>query len=116
MTLSSRLCEQEAIEAAFLLAGARVTTNGGYPGWKPNLDSQLLQTAIRSYKNLYAKEPKVKVIHAGLECGLFTEKYPHLELISIGPTMRDVHSPDERLYIPSVQLVWNLIAEILKNL
>jgi dipeptidase D len=116
MTLSSRLCEQEAIEAAFLLAGARVTTNGGYPGWKPNLDSQLLQTAISSYKNLYAKEPKVKVIHAGLECGLFTEKYPHLELISIGPTMRDVHSPDERLYIPSVQLVWNLIAEILKNL
>lgn len=116
MTLSSRLCEQEAIEAAFLLAGAQVTTNGGYPGWKPNLDSQLLQTAITSYKTLYAKEPKVKVIHAGLECGLFTEKYPHLELISVGPTMRGVHSPDERLHIPSVQLVWNLIAEILKNL
>lgn len=116
MTLSSRLCEQEAIEAAFLLAGAEVTTNGGYPGWKPNLDSHLLQTAISSYKTLYGNEPKVKVIHAGLECGLFTEKYPHLELISAGPTMRGVHSPDERLHIPSVELVWKLMLEILKNL
>lgn len=116
MTLSSRMCEQQAIEATFLLAGAKVTTNGGYPGWKPNLDSHLLQTASNSYKALYAEEPKVKVIHAGLECGLFTEKYPHLELISVGPTMRGVHSPDERLHIPSVELVWKLIAEILKNL
>jgi dipeptidase D len=116
MTLSSRLCEQEAIEAAFLLAGAEVTTNGGYPGWKPRLDSQLLKTAQESYKNLYNKEPLVKVIHAGLECGLFTEKYPHLELISVGPTMRGVHSPDERLHIPSVGLVYKLIIEILSHL
>jgi dipeptidase D len=116
MTLSSRLCEQEAIEAAFLLAGAEVTTNGGYPGWKPRLDSQLLKTAQESYKNLYNKEPLVKVIHAGLECGLFTEKYPHLELISVGPTMRGVHSPDERLHIPSVGLVYKLIIEMLSHL
>ncbi len=116
MTLSSRICEQHAIEAAFLLAGAEVITNGGYPGWKPKMDSDLLRIAIDSYKQLFSKEPQVKVIHAGLECGLFTEKYPHLELISVGPTMRGVHSPDERLLIPTVDLVWQLIQQIIKNI
>ncbi len=116
MTLSSRICEQQAIEAAFLLGGAEVTTNGGYPGWKPKVDSYLLTTAKESYQQLYGKEPQVKVIHAGLECGLFTEKYPHLELISVGPTMRGVHSPDERLLVPTVDLVWKLIKQIIKNI
>lgn len=116
MTLSSRINEQHAIEAAFLLGGAEVKTNGGYPGWKPKMNSELLKTAIASYKQLFGNEPAVKVIHAGLECGLFTEKYPNLELISVGPTMRGVHSPDERLHVPSVELVWKLIVEIIRNI
>ena len=116
MTLSSRINEQHAIEAAFLLAGAKVTTNGGYPGWKPKMDSKLLKVTCDTYYQLYGKEPLVKVIHAGLECGLFTEKYPHLELISVGPTMRGVHSPDERLLIPTVDLVWKLIIKTSENL
>lgn len=116
MTLSSRINEQHAIEAAFLLAGAKVTTNGGYPGWKPKMDSKLLKVTCDTYYQLYGKEPFVKVIHAGLECGLFTEKYPHLELISVGPTMRGVHSPDERLLIPTVDLVWKLIIKTIENL
>lgn len=116
MTLSSRINEQHAIEAAFLLAGAKVTTNGGYPGWKPKMDSKLLKVTCDTYYQLYGKEPLVKVIHAGLECGLFTEKYPHLELISVGPTMRGVHSPDERLLIPTVDLVWKLIIKTIENL
>lgn len=116
MTLSSRINEQHAIEAAFLLAGAQVTTNGGYPGWKPKMDSNLLKVTCDTYQDLYGKKPLVKVIHAGLECGLFTEKYPHLELISVGPTMRGVHSPDERLLIPTVELVWKLIIKTLENL
>lgn len=116
MALSSRTDVQHATEAVFHLAGAETSTNEGYPGWKPNMDSHLLKTAIQSYKDLYGKEPLVKVIHAGLECGLFTEKYPNLELISVGPTMRGVHSPDERLHVPSVDLVWKFIVEVIRNL
>jgi dipeptidase D len=105
-----------SVESAFALAGADVTHSDGYPGWKPKMDSKLLKVTCDTYYQLYGKEPLVKVIHAGLECGLFTEKYPHLELISVGPTMRGVHSPDERLLIPTVDLVWKLIIKTIENL
>ncbi len=101
------------VESVLKLAGCKVTHGDGYPGWKPNLNSGILKTAENSYKKLYNTNPKVKAIHAGLECGLFLKKYPHLDMISIGPTMRGVHSPDERLHIPAVEKAWNWLVDIL---
>lgn len=103
------------VESVFLLAGAKVTHGDGYPGWKPNLDSPILKTAINAYQNLFQAEPKIRAIHAGLECGLFLKKYPHLDMISIGPTMRGVHSPDERLSISATQKCWSWLQEILRK-
>ena len=104
------------VRAAFLLGGAKVSTNEGYPGWKMNPNSQILKLAVESYQRLFGKDPEVRAIHAGLECGLFSEKYPGLDMISFGPTLRGVHSPDERLLIPTVQLVWDHLLDILKNI
>ena len=83
--------------------------------WKPNPHSEILTVAVESYKRLFGKEPKVKAIHAGLECGLFLEKYPKLDMISFGPTLRGVHTPDERMLIPTVDLFWQHLLDILKN-
>lgn len=103
------------VSAVFELAGAKVTHSEGYPGWQPNPDSQILKLAKKEYKNLYNKNAKVKAIHAGLECGLFLEKYPRLDMISIGPDMTDVHSPDEKMNIPSVGKFWDYLVRILEN-
>ena len=81
-----------------------------------NPNSRLLEVATDSYRRLFGKEAQVLAIHAGLECGLFSEKYPGLDMISVGPTLRGVHSPEERLYIPTVQLVWDHLLDILQNL
>jgi dipeptidase D len=105
----------DSVRTVFELAGADVEVGEGYPGWKPNAKSEILQIAIATYKQLFNKEPKVKAIHAGLECGLFLEKYPHLDMISFGPTMRGVHSPDERLLIPTVELWWRHLVAVLEN-
>lgn len=102
--------------AAFQLAGADVCQHDGYPAWQMNPHSELRDIVVKTYEKLFHKEPKVVGIHAGLECGLFSEKYPHLDMISMGPTMRGVHSPDERLLIPTVQMVWDHLLEILKNI
>lgn len=115
-TLSSRKDMAETVQAAFELAGATVDVGDGYPGWKPNPHSALLQVAVESYKHLYGTEPKVKAIHAGLECGLFLEKYPSLDMISFGPTLRGVHSPDERMHIPSVERWWKHLLDMLERL
>ena len=104
----------DTVRAVFELAGAEVEVGEGYPGWKPNAKSEILQVAMTTYKQLFGKEPKVKAIHAGLECGLFLEKYPHLDMISFGPTMRGVHSPDERLLIPTVELWWQHLVAVLE--
>lgn len=101
------------VEASLSLAGATVTHGEGYPGWKPNLKSDILKTAQESYRKLFSDEPKVRAIHAGLECGLFLEKYPYLDMISIGPQMYGVHSPDERLSISSTQKTWKWLLDIL---
>ena len=95
------------------LAGAIATHGDGYPGWKPNIKSNILNITKASYKRLFNEEPSVKVIHAGLECGLFLEKYPHLDMVSIGPQMYGVHSPDERLSISSTQKCWKWLVDIL---
>ena len=98
------------------LAGATVTHGDGYPGWAPNPDSEILKVAQETYKRLFDKEPQIKAIHAGLECGLFLEKYPYLDMISFGPTLRDVHSPNERIQIDTVGLWWSHLLELLKSI
>ncbi len=107
--------ETNTVKATFELAGAEVKLSDGYPAWKMNPDSKLTKVVVESYKKLFGKEPIVKGIHAGLECGLFSERYPQLDMVSFGPTLRDVHTPDERLHIPTVQMVWDHLLDILKN-
>ena len=104
-----------SIEAVLTLAGAEVEHSDGYPGWTPDPSSALLGWTVESYKRLFGTEPKVRAIHAGLECGLFLEKYPHLEMVSFGPTLRGVHSPDERLEIATVDKFWALLLDVLKS-
>ena len=105
-----------SIRATFELAGAEVLQNDGYPAWKMNLNSELVKITVEAYKKLFNKEPKVLGIHAGLECGLFSEKYPELDMVSFGPTLRNVHTPEEKLLIPTVQMVWDHLLLILKNI
>lgn len=112
---SARDNVSDSVRAAFELAGAKVTTKGKYPGWKPNMKSEILKVACETYKELFGSEAKIKAIHAGLECGLFLEKAPHLDMISFGPTMRGVHSPDERLDIASTGRWWNHLKVLLEK-
>lgn len=105
----------EAVRATFELAGADVKLEGGYPGWKPDMNSAILVTMKNVYKNLYGKEPEVKAIHAGLECGILGGAYPNWDMISCGPTIRSPHSPDERALIPTVEKWWNFVVEVLKE-
>lgn len=114
--LSSRNDMANTVGAVFELAGAKVTRSEGYPGWKPNPSSAILKVAVEAYKRLFGVEPKVKAIHAGLECGLFLEKYPSLDMVSFGPTLRGVHSPDERMLIPTVEKFWKHLLEVLANI
>ena len=104
------------IVATFQLAGAEARSSDGYPAWKMRAESKLRDTVVATYKQLFGKEPIVRGIHAGLECGLFSERYPNIDMISFGPTLRDVHTPDERLYIPTVQMVWDHLLLVLKSL
>ena len=104
------------IQAAFELAGAEAVSGEGYPAWKMRANSKLQEIVVASYKKLFKKEPVVRGIHAGLECGLFSERYPNLDMVSFGPTLRFVHTPDERLHIPTVQMVWDHLLDVLKNI
>ena len=97
------------------LGGAKATPTEGYPGWKPNLDSRILKNAKSTYQAMYGKEPAVKAIHAGLECGIIGEKFPGMDMVSFGPTLEGVHSPDEKIYIDTVEKFWNFLLGILKN-
>ena len=103
------------VTSVFELAGATVEHSGGYPAWQPNMDSPLLNLAIAEYEKLYNVKPKIKAIHAGLECGLFLDKYPGLDIISIGPDMVEIHSPKERMKISSVGKFWEFLVEMLEN-
>ena len=113
---SAKHYAKKMVESTFLLAGADVEHSDGYPGWAPDPNSELLRHNVESYKELFGTEPKVKAVHAGLECGLFLEKYPHLEMVSFGPTLRGVHSPEERLEIATVDKFWILLKDLLKRL
>lgn len=105
-----------SVRSVFALAGASVSGSDGYPGWTPNIDSQLLKTSKNVYVQMFKSEPEVKAIHAGLECGLLGAKYPKMELISFGPTIQGAHSPDEKVNIPAVEKFYTLLKGILDQL
>lgn len=104
------------VRTVFELAGAEVTQGHGYPGWKPNVNSPILKTFAQTYRDMYSKEPEVMAIHAGLETGLFLTKYPSMDMISIGPTMVGIHSPEERLSISSVASFYQYLKEALSRI
>jgi dipeptidase D len=104
------------VTSVFHLAGARTETSDGYPGWAPNPNSEIVDLTAKLYKKLFNQQPEVLAIHAGLECGLIGDKYPGMDMISYGPTVKGAHSPDERMEIESVQKFWDLTIEILKNI
>ena len=105
-----------AVVATCELAGASTHLNGSYPGWKPNFNSAILKTMMEVYRKLYGKPAVVKVIHAGLECGIFGGNYPDMDYISFGPTIEHPHSPGEKVNIPSVAKFWDYLVETLKNI
>jgi dipeptidase D len=104
------------IAAIFHLIDARVELKGGYPGWKPNMNSPILKTMSRVYSDKYGKIPEIKAIHAGLECGIIAGAYPKLDMISFGPTIRYPHSPDEKVHIESVGKFYDFLCETLKQI
>ena len=113
-TAKKDVCDMVA--SVFKLAGAKVKHTDGYPGWKPNPNSEIVEIIENSYKKLFNKQPKVRAIHAGLECGLIGYTYPKMDMISFGPTLRNVHSPDERLNIKTTKKFCDLLIDVLKNI
>ncbi len=106
---------KDSVHCAFANVGAAVEHSDGYPGWAPDPNSELLKRTVESYEALFGVKPKVRAVHAGLECGLFLEKYPHLEMVSFGPTVTGVHSPDERINIATVGKFWLHLKDVLKR-
>lgn len=113
---SSLEAAKSRVEACMLLGGCKVEHTDGYPGWAPNTDSEILSVVVASYERLFGKKPIVRAIHAGLECGLIGKKYPNMDMISYGPTLRGVHSPDERMDIKTLKMFWEHTLDILKNI
>jgi dipeptidase D len=113
----SRLDEiTAAVHSIGQLAGAHVQDREDYPAWPPAMDSELLRQCQRVYRRMYDRDPVIQVIHAGLECAIIGGIYPHMDMISLGPTLRNAHSPDERLHIPSVTKVWEFLLELLAQM
>ncbi len=106
----------DMVASVFRLAGAKVKHGDGYPGWTPNMDSAILGVMKQSYEKLFGEPPKVLAIHAGLECGIIGEKYPGMDMISYGPTIKGAHSPDEGIEIATVQKFWDLTLDVLRNI
>ena len=106
----------DRIAALFGMIGADVQFDDAYVGWAPNMDSKVLKVAEKSYEDLFGEKPRVEALHAGLECGLFLEKMPDLDMISFGPTLKDIHSPGEKANIPSVEKYWKFLCEIITRL
>ena len=104
-----------AVGSIFELSGAEVESGDGYPAWTPNMDSPVLKLARETYQSLFNTDPEVKAIHAGLECGIIGEKMPGIDMVSMGPTLEMVHSPEERMHIESVGRYWTFLLAILKN-
>lgn len=108
-----RLEAQRTVQSVFELAGATIAFSGAYPGWKPNADSPIMKMVSDTYQELFNKAPAIMVIHAGLECGLFKTAYPHWDMVSIGPTIKFPHSPDEKIEIATVEQYWQLLVAVL---
>jgi dipeptidase D len=115
-TNSSKIDVGNMVQSVFRLANAHVVHTSGYPGWTPNTNSTILTITKNSYQKLFKSDPVVRAIHAGLECGLFLEKYPDLDMISFGPTIKGAHSPDERLDIETTEKFWDLLLDVLANI
>ncbi len=113
---SRKYMAAEMVASVMLLAGTEVVHSDGYPGWTPNPESKVAEIAANSYFKLFGEKAVVKSIHAGLECGLFLEKYPELDMVSFGPTIRGAHSPDERIDIETVDKFWKLLVDVLANI
>jgi len=105
----------QTVKACFTFAGAKVTHSDGYPGWKPDLHSPILKIAKETYRRLFGKEAGVKAVHAGLECGIIGEKFPGIDMLSLGPTIEMAHSPEERVNIESVKKYWDYLLSILES-
>ncbi len=103
------------VQSVFRLANYEIVMGDGYPGWKPNMDSRALKFVRQTHNELFGKDPEIKAIHAGLECGLIGEVFPKMDMISFGPTIQGAHSPDERLNIPTTEKFWNLVVKTLEN-
>ncbi len=112
-TAKINICD--VVETVFLQAEAGVRHSDGYPGWTPEPNSNIVKATVNSYKKLFNNDPVVRSIHAGLECGLFKEKYPHLDMVSFGPTITGAHSPAERIEIKTVERFWKLLVDVLEN-
>ena len=110
---SSKMDIAKTVGASFLMIGAEVEHAGSYPGWEPNPSSEILEIMVPLYREMYNEEPKVQACHAGLECGILNERYPGLDMISFGPTIKNPHSPDEKVHIGSVNKFWELLLEVL---
>ena len=106
---------RDRIHAVAELSGAKVIEDEPYPGWKPNLDSKILKLSKKIYKDMYSNEPRVEAIHAGLECGIIGEKFPGMDMISIGPTLKYPHSPEEQLHVSTVEKFYKYLLKILES-
>ena len=106
----------QTVGASFHNIGAKVEHSGSYPGWAPDANSEILNIMVPLYENMFNEKPKVQACHAGLECGILNERYPGLDMISFGPTIKNPHSPDEKIHIYSVEKFWNFLLEVLKQI
>ena len=113
---SEKFAITDKVNSLFELAGADVVNSDGYPAWQPDINSKLVKTSVEIYKNMYGSEPIIETIHAGLECGLVGEKYPGMDMISFGPTLKEVHTPNEKIQISTVAKCWDLLKAIIENL
>jgi dipeptidase D len=106
---------RDRIHATAELSGANVEEDKPYPGWKPNLDSNILKISKKIFKEIYGNDPKVEAIHAGLECGIIGEKFPGMDMISIGPTIKYPHSPEEQVHVRTVDKTYKYVLKILES-
>jgi dipeptidase D len=113
---SSKYDAATMVESCLKLAGAEVVHSDGSPGWKPNINSEILRLTRDSYQRLFSKEPMVRAIHAGLECGLIYEKIKGIDMISFGPTIRGAHTPEEKIEIKSTKMFWDLLIDVIRNM
>ena len=113
---SNKLDLAHSLKSAFELSGFEVNFSGEYPGWQPNINSEILDVVANLYKELHGEKANVAACHAGLECGILGQNYPLMDMVSFGPTIRGAHSPDERASISSTQKFWKFLVEILKNI